>query len=255
MPSLLASPAAEVAPLRCVIIDDDPAAIQIIARCVARTPTLQLDGTFTDGHEALAFLRNQLVEVLFLDVEMPLLSGLDLLQLLLFQLPAQPYTVLITSSPRHAVQAFDYAVVDYLLKPVTFARFTQAVRKVEALATTPKATQALLANELDSETQTFMFVKNGAQLVRVDYADIGYLEASHGYVTIATNQQKLSIPGTLQALRQRLPVAGFLLVHRSFVVNVSHIESVMEKELVVLGRRLPVSMALRKQLLAQLNLL
>lgn len=240
--------ASAAVPLRCLVVDDDPLALQIIGHCIARTPGLEAVGFLRTGLEALDFLREHPVDALFLDVELPLFSGLDLLTLLPHKLP----TVLISGNPDYAVRAFDYAVVDYLLKPISYPRFLLAVRKVKSLvAARNRASEQLSAEQAPA----FIFVRAGTQLVRVNFADVCYLKASGNYVTIVLEQQELLIFGTLRTMRERFPAADFITTHRSFLVNRRHIESVGEGELFVKGKALSVSPSLRAKLLTQLNLL
>ncbi|MFC7667157.1 LytR/AlgR family response regulator transcription factor [Hymenobacter humi] len=119
------SVSAPVATLRCLVVDDDPLAVQVVLNCIANTPFLHAIGSYNNPVEAAEFLRNNPVDLLFLDVEMPLMSGIELLRTL--QNP--PPVVLITSSKEYAVEAFEQSVVDYLMKPVSFARFLQAAQK------------------------------------------------------------------------------------------------------------------------------
>ena len=238
-------PHSTVPPLRCLLVDDDPMAILLLTQCIARTPELHVVGSCTNAVEALHFLRTESVDVLFLDILMPLLSGVDLLHLLLHHLPKQPYTVLVTSSDDHAVQAYDYGVVDYLLKPINFSRFRQTVDKIMALAT-------------ETETpplppSTFMLVKVGSQFVRVTFAEVYYLEARGGSVHIRLKDQELVVAISLRTLCRRFPVADFLLIHRSFLVNIQFIEAVEETDLLIQRQRLPISALLRPELLKKLN--
>lgn len=241
---------APAAPLRCLVVDDDPTTLLVLEQCIARTPTLQAVGFCTTPHEALTLLRTHPVEVLFLDVEMPLLSGLDLLELLR-QLPQSPHTVLITVSAEYATEAFRYAVVDYLVKPITYPRFLQAVHKVAGLVAASQPAQYLPA----APAAEFMFIKAGNQMVRINFADVCYLEARGGYVHIVLQKQKIIVFGTLRSMKERLPAAGFFTIHRSFVVNIRHIEEVDHSNLLINGKYLPVSSLLRSSLLSKLNVL
>ena len=130
--------AAATAPLRCLVVDDDPLSVQIVLNCIANTPFLEAAGSCTSAVEAAELLRTQMppIDVLFLDIEMPMMSGIDLLRMQI----ELPQVVLITSSDNYAVQAFEFAVADYLLKPLSYPRFLQAAQKVLELIRAERAT-------------------------------------------------------------------------------------------------------------------
>nr|GFC40552.1 two-component response regulator ARR22 [Tanacetum cinerariifolium] len=169
-------PIAPNVPLRCLVVDDDPLSVQIVLNCIANTPFLEAVGSCLSAVEAAEMLRTQTqpIDVLFLDVEMPMMSGIDLLRMQI----ELPQVVLITSSDNYAVQAFEFAVADYLLKPLSYPRFLQAAQKVLELISAERAAEHETAQLTATATEPdFTFVKVDTKLVRVDFKDVQYVEA------------------------------------------------------------------------------
>ena len=236
------------APLRCLVVDDDPLSVQVVLNCVNNTPFLTSAGSFTNPAEAAEALRKEPVDVLFLDVEMPLMSGLDLLRTL--QHP--PMVVLITGSKDYAVQAFEYAVVDYLVKPVSYARFLQAAQKVLDMATAaPAPTDSPGIQPTDDPNFTFVKIDN--KLVRVAYDEVRYVEALGDYVHIVTSTSKLIVYSTMKAVEERFPVSRFVRVHRSFIVNVNRIQALEDNSLIVDTKHIPVGQTYLREVMVRLN--
>ena len=236
------------APLRCLVVDDDPLSVQVVLNCIANTPFLAAAGSFTNPVEAAEALRTQPVDLLFLDVEMPLLSGIDLLRTL--QHP--PLVVLITSSKDYAVQAFEHAVVDYLVKPVSYARFLQAAQKaVEVSQRQP--TPGADAIEAPAPDADFTFVKVDNKLVRVAFEEVRYVEALGDYVHIVTGQSKHIVYSTMKAVEEKFPGNRFVRVHRSFIVNVNRIQALEDNSVIVETKHIPVGQTYLRDVLQRLN--
>lgn len=234
--------------LRCLVVDDDPLSVQVVLNCIANTPFLTASGSFTNPVEAAEHLRTNPVDLLFLDVEMPVLSGLDLLR----TLQHQPLVVLITSSKNYAVEAFEQAVVDYLVKPVSYPRFLQAAQKV--LDTTERtAATANEAIETSAPDADFTFVKVDNKLVRVNFDDVRYVEALGDYVHIVTGQSKLIVYSTMKAVEGKFPTSRFVRVHRSFIVNFSRIQALEDNAVIVETKHIPVGQTYLREVMQRLN--
>ena len=232
-------------PLRCLVVDDDPLSVQVVLNCINNTPFLVSVGSHTSPAEAAETLRTQPVDVLFLDVEMPLMSGLDLLSTL--QHP--PLVVLITGSKDYAVQAFEYAVVDYLVKPVSYARFLQAAQKV--LDAVPAAAES--SDIQPTDDPNFTFVKIDNKLVRVAYDEVRYVEALGDYVHIVTGTSKLIVYSTMKAVEEKFPTSRFVRVHRSFIVNINRIQALEDNSLIVETKHIPVGQTYLREVMLRLN--
>jgi DNA-binding LytR/AlgR family response regulator len=222
--------------------------VQVVLNCIANTPFLTAAGSFTNPAEAAESLRTNPVDLLFLDVEMPLMSGIDLLRTL--QHP--PLVVLITSSKDYAVQAFEYAVVDYLVKPVSYARFLQASQKaLEIFQRQPTA--GADAIEAPAPNADFTFVKVDNKLVRVGFDEVYYVEALGDYVHIVTAQSKLIIYSTMKAVEEKFPSSRFVRVHRSFIVNINRIQALEDNSVIVEGKHISIGQTYLRDVLQRLN--
>ena len=243
--------AASAAPVRCLVVDDDPLSVQIVLNCIANTPFLSAIGSCSSAPEAAELLRTQVVEALFLDVEMPLMSGLDLLR----TLPDPPQVVLITSNQAYAVQAFEFAVTDYLLKPITYPRFLQAANKVLDALTAQRlaATGADDAPAPPGAPAGFTFVKVDSKLVRVDFADVHYIEALGDYVHLVLTHSKFIVYSTMRAIEDKFPPTQFVRVHRSFIVNINHTQALEDNSLLVKDKYIPIGQTYMRGLLQRLN--
>ena len=204
--------------LTCAIIDDDEINRLTLEHYVALTPNLKLVASLADGLAGLTFFReSNRVDVLFLDIEMPHLSGLDLLRVL----PNPPEVIITTARQDFAVDAFALRVTDYLVKPFDFARFTQAVERVSSRV----ASNAPAAPEVPIRSD--LFVKVNSRMVRINFDEVLYVEALSDYVNIVTDKHKYIVYTTLKALETRLaPYTNFVRVHRSYLLNTQHIESI-----------------------------
>jgi two-component system LytT family response regulator len=238
-----------VSNLRCLVVDDDPLSVQIVLNCINNTPFLTAAGSFTNPIEAAESLRTAPVDLLFLDVEMPLLSGIELLGML--QHP--PLVVLITSSKDYAVQAFEHAVVDYLVKPVSYARFLQASQKALEMAERRAASAAPDAIEAPDADADFTFVKVDNKLVRVGFDEVRYVEALGDYVHIVTGQSKLIVYSTMKAVEEKFPSSRFVRVHRSFIVNFNRIQALEDNSVIVEGKHIPVGQTYLREVMQRLN--
>ena len=233
--------------LRCLVVDDDSLSVQVVLNCIANTPFLTAVGSYTNPIEAAENLRTAPVDLLFLDVEMPLLSGIELLGTL--QHP--PLVVLITSSKDYAVQAFEHAVVDYLVKPVSYARFLQASQKaLDAYQQTALPTDTIEAPAPDAD---FTFVKVDNKLVRVGFDEVYYVEALGDYVHIVTGQSKLIVYSTMKAVEEKFPTHRFVRVHRSFIVNINRIQAIEDNAVVVEGKHISIGQTYLRDVLQRLN--
>ena len=211
-----------IAMLTCAIIDDDEINRLTLEHYVALTPDLKLVASLADGIAGLAFFRegNQ-VDILFLDIEMPHLNGLELLRVL----TDPPEVIITTSRQDFAVDAFELRVTDYLVKPFDFARFTQAVQRVQPQQTVGVGFAKHQAAEIPASAD--LFVKVNSRMVRINFEEVLYVEALSDYVNIVTPKHKYIVYTTLKALENRLSVfSQFVRVHRSYLLNTQHIESI-----------------------------
>lgn len=229
-------PTATSAPLRCLIIDDNEINRITLEHFVELTDTLELVASLPDAIQALNMLRSGTsIDLLFLDIEMPQLNGLDLVRVLP---EPQPQVVLVTSHANFAVDAFALQVLDYLVKPVEYGRFSQAVARAleqrKAAAAVPPEAPTL---EADDST---LFVKTNNKLLRLDFNEVLFIEAMSTYSVLVTAKQKHIVYITLKALEERLPFAQFVRVHRSYMVNLRRVDAVQDNMLQLGTHEVPV---------------
>ena len=228
--------------LNCMIVDDDIMARKSIERLCKKTEKLNIVAICSSAEEALELLGDEPVDLIFLDVEMPGLSGIDFLEKAAFL----PQIILTTSKTDYAYEAFEYQVTDYLKKPFTFPRFQKAVEKAMELHEKNKEYKAN-AKEV--------YVKEDGRFVRVSYEDILFFENVGDYVRIKTDSSSHIVHSTLKNIDAKLNNQRFLKVHRSFIVNLDKIVDIQENSLVIEQTVIPISRANKPLLMNRLNFL
>ncbi len=227
--------------LNCVIIEDEPLARNLMIDYVKKVPSLNLVQAFSNPLEALEALRTLSVDVLFLDIQMPELTGISLLKVL----TKKPFIILTTAYSDYALEGYELDVADYLLKPVTFERFLKAVDKVMQRAEA-ESKPVVIQNEPTSSTAPFVFVKDGTKLVKVKLDEILYVEGLKDYVTIHTKTQKIVTLQRLKTLEEQLPADKFIRIHNSYIVALSAIDVVQKNEVHVGSVSLSIGDTYRK---------
>jgi DNA-binding LytR/AlgR family response regulator len=228
------------------VVDADPGAAAALAACVQQVPSLALAGSYTSPAQAVAYLRTQPVDVLFLPIELPLLAGLKLLQ----PLHNGPAVVLTSSVPDYNLQSYGtYGVVDYLLKPFCPARFRQIASRLHTQR--PAATPALTSGMFAQPTQAGLYFWVSQRLVQVPLTDVLYVEDVDGRTHLHTLHQELITDEPFAALADRLPEPQFLRINPTCTVALRHATAVAGNALAVAGRRLAVGTALQDEMLAR----
>jgi DNA-binding LytR/AlgR family response regulator len=230
--------------IRCLVVDDEAPALAILAEYISQVPFLTLVGTTTKPIEALALVQQGGVDLVFLDIQMPRLTGLQFLKLA----GSRCRFVLTTAYPEYALDGYENDVLDYLLKPVSFERFLKAAQK--ALALLPAAAAPLSLAAPPPAALGHMFVKGESKnkFLRVEYADILYIEGLSNYVAIHLPEQRLITYHTLRDLAETLPQPPFLRVHKSYIVSLNKIRMVDGNTIYLGEKELPVSETYREQL-------
>jgi len=233
--------------MNCIIVDDDKMSCKILEGFVEKTTSLNLIGSFNSSVEARNILAKRYdIDLIILDIEMPELNGFDFIG----SLDVPPNVIIVSSSERYALKAFDFNVVDYLLKPVTYGRFCKATDKTLKYFSRKDNT-----NAGDKE----IFIKKGSSLVKLKLKDIVYIEALENYVTLTTSDDKYTIHFTMKAIENQLPSGIFIRVHRSFIINKSIIQTIKENSLdLKVGdslKNIPVGKSFRDSLLNDINVM
>jgi DNA-binding LytR/AlgR family response regulator len=233
--------------MNCIIIDDDKLSRRVIEELVNKTESLTLSGSFSNAVEAINFLKQQEnIELIFLDIEMPEMSGIDFLD----TIKNTPQIIIVSSKGKYAINAFEYDVTDYLLKPVTYARFYKAI---------DKAMNRAQRVSLSTSGKDEIFIKKNSSLVKLKYDDILYVEALENYVIFNTYNDKYTIHFTMKAVEQKLPLNKFARVHRSFIVNTNSINEIDDNAIIIKtaegSKSIPIGKSYRDKLMDDLNLI
>jgi two-component system LytT family response regulator len=216
--------------LRCIAVDDEAYATRLLASYIQKIPALALAGTTTDPLEALQWVQEGRADLVFLDIQMPELTGLQFLKIC----GSRVKVILTTAYPEYALQGYEHDVVDYLLKPIAFDRFLRAVQKAQALlpaaplAPAPSPALAPPASLPPTAAPDYLFVKGDSKnkFIKVKYADILYIEGLKNYVSIVVPGQRIITYLTLRELEAQLPRPPFVRVHKSFIISLDHLRMV-----------------------------
>ncbi|URW80872.1 LytR/AlgR family response regulator transcription factor [Xiashengella succiniciproducens] len=235
--------------MNCIIVDDDNFSVRIIEEFVNQTEGLALLGTFTNAIEAVNWLNNsekEPVHLIFLDIEMPEMSGIEFLR----ALNVIPQVIIYSSQEKYALESYEYDVTDYLLKPVTYARFIKAVNR---------ARERFERKENPVKQSTEIFIKNNSSLVRVKYDDILWIEALENYVVVNTFKEKYTIHFTMKSISDKMPSERFMRIHRSYIVNFSKISAIEDNSVIIRtesgNRVIPIGKSYKDKLLNDINLI
>jgi DNA-binding LytR/AlgR family response regulator len=227
--------------LNCLIVDDEPLARQLLTEYVKKVPFLNLIKACSGPLEAIEVLRSHPVDLMFLDIQMPEITGITFLK----TLQKKPMVILTTAYSEYALESYELDVVDYLLKPITLERFLRAVDKAsERLAEPPVSAGG--EKQATETAQPFVFVKDGTKLVKIRWADILYVEGLKDYVTIHTRQQKIVSLQRLKSLEESLPRDQFIRIHNSYIVALQAIDTVHKDKVQIGTVFLPISDSYRK---------
>ncbi len=218
--------------ITCLIVEDEPNAMKLLEDYIGNIPFLQLSGKCYDAMSAISFLRSQSVDVIFLDINMPLLTGIEMAAMI----SKEQKIIFTTAYSEYALDSFEYHVVDYMLKPVTFKRFVQAINKLQSFMHEEIANAA---SNTGAEPD-FLFVKSGKQVHKIEYASVYYLEALKEYIAIHTPTEKILVYKRMKEVAETLP-AQFVRIHNSYIVNIHHIKNIGSNMVLVKDQRLPVS--------------
>jgi len=205
--------------IRCIIIEDQPPAQRVLKRFITDIGNMDLKATFTDALQAMDFLKTEPIDLIFLDIHLPKISGIDFLK----SLKQKPPVILTTAFSDYALESYEYDVVDYLLKPFSFERFVQAVSKVPP----PMSKQSKQQEPEENLSSEVIFIKSGYEHIRIDTADILYVRSDADYTEIFTEEKKYLSQEPLRYWEEHLDQKKFIRIHRSFLINTSKIEKII----------------------------
>lgn len=233
--------------MNCIIIDDDKLSRRILEEFIKKTEGLQLLHSCADAVDAINILKKEdNIHLIFLDIEMPEMTGIDFME----SLQVEPQVIIVSAKEKYALDAFEYDVTDYLLKPVTYSRFFKAVDKAATRFEKDK-------NNLIGKEE--IFIKKNSTLVRLKYEEILWVEALENYVIFNTYKEKFTIHFTMKAIEQKLPPQNFTRVHRSFIVNTSSIDVIEDNSVIIKteegSKTIPIGKSYKEKLMKDINLI
>lgn len=225
--------------ITCMIIDDEPLARKGLKEYIADLDFLQLDSEYDSAVKAMDRLKSGAIQLLFLDIQMPKLNGIELLR----SLQHPPLVVFTTAYPQYALEGYELDVLDYLVKPISFTRFVKAAMKAkEHIESRAQGTPAAAADD-------HFFIKTDGRLVKILYTEMLFAEATQNYVTIHTRDKKYMTHLTFKSIEENLPASLFLKVHKSYIVNLSRIDGIDTGGIVIGAHTIPISRANREEIL------
>lgn len=228
--------------LKCLVVDDEPLARNLLTDYVSKVPYLSLVKACSNAMEAMQELKKSPVDILFLDVQMPEVTGTMLLK----TLQKKPLVVLTTAYSQYALEGYELDVADYLLKPITFERFLKSVDKLSQRIASTQNTPVIIEKLPEPASPEYIFVKDGTKLVKVKWKDILYVEGLKDYVTIHTRDQKVTSLQRMKSLSEQLPSHKFIRIHNSYIVALDAIDAIHKDKVVVGGNHLPIGDTYKK---------
>jgi DNA-binding LytR/AlgR family response regulator len=218
--------------IKCMIVDDEPLGRDVLEKFILQTPGLKLSAVCKNGFEALQFIHEMEIDLIFLDINMPKLSGLSFVK----TMTKSPKVIFVTAYPEYAVEGFEVNAVDYLVKPVSFERFIKSVNKVKELMQ--------LNHAIDADS---IFVKVEKKLFKLRFSDIFYIEAYGDYLKLHTGKNILIATETMKNIEDKLPVAIFQRIHKSFIINLTKMEFIEANQVRIKERFLPVGATYKEE--------
>lgn len=233
--------------ITCLIVDDEPIARSIIEDHIKNTPFLELVASCAEPFEAMTILQDETIDLLFSDIQMPKVNGLEMVR----SLPSPPAIIFITAHDQFAVESYELNITDYLLKPVTYERFLKAVNKAKLQVNT----QHDYRQDLQKEEPDHFFIKQDKRLVKILFKKILYIEASKDFVFIHTSDgDKLMINARMKEIAKELPLKKFFRIHHSYLVNIEAMKAIQGNIMEITGGELPIARDRKEELLDFLHL-
>ncbi|AUC14088.1 DNA-binding response regulator [Tenacibaculum sp. SZ-18] len=227
---------------KCVVVDDEPIAREIIESFIEKTPNLKLLGSFQNAVEVLSFEQKDNVDLYFLDINMPEINGLSLAKII----NKKAHIIFTTAYRDYAIDGFNLNVVDYLLKPIAFDRFLQAIEKL------PKESQLVNTTFNQEQKSDFLFIRSERKMIKVSFNDILYIESLSDYIKIYLSNEVIVTRETISNINDKLPQNLFIRIHRSYIISINKIHSYTNEFIEVSKKALPISRSYKESVLQKL---
>ena len=228
-------------PLRAIAIDDEPLALEVIQRFASKIPSLELVKTFSNPIEAVQFLQTESIDLVFLDIQMPDITGIQFLQ----SIQQAPMVIFTTAYSQYAVDSYELNAVDYLLKPIPFDRFFKAVNKASTQLQAQEALEQQNESPEEEEVKVggkdYLFIKSDTRFFKVNHRDILYIEGMRDYIAVHTPDQKILTLMSMTKMLTKLPEKDFMRIHKSYIIGLNHISLIQNNRVIVSGREIPIS--------------
>jgi two-component system LytT family response regulator len=238
--------------MKCVIIDDEPLAVDLLVEFVGRVDSLELVTTFTNAIDAVSIINQSQIDLIFLDIEMPHFSGIDFIN----AIEKKPLIIFTTAYSNYAVEGFNLGAVDYLVKPIPFNRFLKSVLRAQQIFN-PKilAAENQVVTAVPEIEHDFMFVRAEYENVKLNFADILFIEGLKDYVKIYTTDNKYTLTLiSLIKLENLLSSKGFSRIHRSYIINIKHVKSIQKNKVLIAEKRIPISESYKSAFFEKINI-
>ncbi len=237
--------------MKCVIIDDEPLAVDLLKDFVSKVDSLELISTFNNAIDAVSFINQTNIDLIFLDIEMPHFSGIEFLN----TIEKKPLIIFTTAYSDYAVEGFNLGAVDYLVKPIPFHRFLKSVVRAQQIFNPATAAQSISENITPESEQDFMFVRAEYENVKMNFSDILFIEGLKDYVKIYTTDNKFTLTLiSLIKLENLLSSKGFSRIHRSYIINIKHVKSIQKNKVLISDKRIPISESYKNAFFEKINL-
>jgi len=236
--------------LRCIAVDDEPLALNIIEDYIRQIDYLEYLSGFDNPLEAIAYLKNHNVDLLFLDIQMSKLTGIQLLEVI----KNKPFVIFTTAYEKYALQGYELDVLDYLLKPISFERFVKAVDKAyERIKLKLSNAEPIEKTLISNPKESYLFVKSGNKLQKIELDDIFYIEGMSEYLKIVTSDGNVLVLQNFANLASVLPKETFIRVHKSYMVSIDKIENIERNRIKIMDKLIPISDTYKKTFYDVLN--
>jgi DNA-binding LytR/AlgR family response regulator len=231
---------------RCLIIDDEPLAIKLIRSHLSKLESFEIAGECSNALKAIEFLRKEKIDLMFLDINLPEITGLEFLK----SIPNPPYVIITTAYRDYAIEGYDLDVIDFLLKPISFERFLKAINRFyNRTRPIPENT----SEPKDAARSKHIFVQDGKNIYKLSYDELLYLEGYGEYVKVICTSKTYLIRDSLTEFEQRLPEINFLRIHKSYIVNLEKITGFSSIHVLLKGTELPIGRIFREKVLSRLK--
>jgi DNA-binding LytR/AlgR family response regulator len=227
--------------MRCIAVDDEPFALELIAGYIQKTPSLEYINGFTNPFKAMSFLVNTPVDLVFLDINMPEISGMELLK----SLPTIPKVIFTTAYSEFGAESYEFNAVDFLLKPVKYDRFLRAVNKANSYASISRESPVI--NHTVEQHSESILVKSGTQMYRIETNDIFYIEGAGNYITFYTKTGKIMTLLSMNDILKMLSPKTFVRIHKSYIISLKHIGIIERARVMVNSTPIPIGITYREQ--------